>query len=270
MTYSLRDKVVIITGASSGIGAALAEQLGAMGAKIVLAARREERLQEIAAKHPTHSLVVPTDVTDESACKNLIERTIEKFGRLDVLINNAGMSMWTGFAQLEDISVFEKLMRLNYLGSVYCTYHALPHIKQSKGQFVAVSSLAGKNGVPFRTAYCGSKHAMNGFFDSLRAEVKQDGVSVLIACPDFVESEIRHVAFGSDGKPFGSDPMAHEGIMTAEECARQIITGMEKRKRELLMSSRGKLIPIGKILLPNLIDNLAIKATGWPDKGQRK
>ncbi|HLA45652.1 MAG TPA: SDR family oxidoreductase, partial [Aggregatilineales bacterium] len=154
----MRDKVIIITGASSGVGAALARQSGVTGAHLALAARRADALQEVADSCPD-AIAIPTDITDSDACKTLVEKTVAHFGRLDILVNNAGVSMLSRFEDIEDLSILEKLMQVNYLGAVYCTHAALPHLKKSNGLIVGVSSLAGKTGIPLRTGYSASKHA---------------------------------------------------------------------------------------------------------------
>lgn len=256
----MKDKVIIITGASAGIGKSLSQQLGKMGAKVVLAARDEGALNSLSAEIPG-SLVVPTDVTDSEACKHLIERTLDHFGRLDILVNNAGLSMWTLFDQITDLSIFSRIMQVNYLGSVYCTHYALPHLKQSKGLIVAISSLAGKTGVPTRSGYSASKHAMQGFFDTLRIELMGSGVDVCVVSPGFVQSEIRSRALGPDGKPLGKSPIDEPGVMPVEDCAAQIIAAMQARKRELIMGSLR--IRIGmwlRLIAPSIVDNMARKA----------
>lgn len=257
------NKVIIVTGASEGIGRALCLELAHQKAKIVAAARNKKRLDELKKEVEaigSSALVVPTDVTDEKACKNLIETTAAEYGNIDVLVNNAGRTMWTTLEDLSDISIFEQLIRLNYLGSVFCTYYALPYLKKSKGRIVAVSSLAGLSGVPARTGYSASKHAMMGFFESLRIELKGTGVTVTIVAPDFVLSEIHRRALDSSGNPLGESPMQESRIMKAEECAALIVKAMEKRKRLLLTSFRGKVGRWLKLLAPSLVDNIAAKA----------
>jgi short-subunit dehydrogenase len=258
-----QDKVIIVTGASEGIGRALSLALAPQKPKLVIAARNESRLDELKAEiesQGAQALVVPTDVSEESACKNLIEKTIDNWGRLDVLVNNAGRTMWTTLEDMQDTSIIEQIMRINYFGAAYCTYYALPYLKESKGRIAAVSSLAGLTGVPTRTAYAASKHAMFGFFDSLRVELMGSGVSVTMIAPDFVLSEIHRRAFGSDGNPLGKSPMQEEKIMTADECASKIVTAMEKRQRLLIMTSRGKTGRWIKLIAPGLIDGMAQKA----------
>ena len=258
-----QDKVIIVTGASEGIGRALCLALAMQKPKLVLAARNEDRLNELKAEIESkgaHALVVPTDVSQENSCKELIEKTINHWDRLDVLVNNAGRTMWTTLEQVTDTSIIEQIMRINYLGAAYCAYYALPYLKQNKGRIAAVSSVAGLTGVPTRTAYCASKHAMFGFFDALRVELMDSGVTVTMIAPDFVLSEIHRRAFAGDGSPLGESPVQEEKIMTAEECAVQIIEALENRKRLLIMSSRGKVGRWIKLIAPGLIDRVAQRA----------
>jgi short-subunit dehydrogenase len=257
------DKVIVVTGASEGIGRALCLALAPQKPKLVIAARNEERLNELMKEVESkgaQTLIVPTDVTSEEACNRLIRMTIEKWGSIDVLVNNAGRTMWTNFEDITDTSIFEKMMRLNYLGSVYCTYYALPYLKKCKGLIVAVSSVAGITGIPARTAYAASKHALFGFFDSLRIELDGTGVSVTMVAPDFVLSEIHRRALGHDGKPLGKSPLQEDKIMTAQTCAALIVKAMENRERLLLMSLRAKVGRWIRLGSPRLVDNIAKKA----------
>jgi len=204
--------------------------------------------------------VVPTDVSDEAACRALVERTVERFGGVDVLVNNAGVGMLARFEDVTDLSLYERLMRVNYLGSVYPTWYALPYLKKSRGQIVAVSSLAGLTGVPRRTAYAATKHAQVGFFDSLRIELRGTGVSVTVIAPYFVQSEIRKRSPGPDGRTVEASPVKEEEIMSAQECARLVVRAMEKRQRMLVMSFKGKLGRWVKLALPGLVDRMAAES----------
>ena len=257
------DRVVIVTGASEGIGRAFCVALAPQRPRLVLAARNAERLESLAAECRSlgaQAIVVPTDVTDETACRALIATAVAQFGGIDVLVNNAGGTMWTRLDAIADLSIFERLMRLNYLGSVYPTFHALPHLKRGRGRIVAVASMAGLIGVPTRTGYSAAKHAVVGFFDSLRVELADEGVSVTVVCPDFVVSEIHKRALGPDGRPLGDNPMAQSKIMSAEECARLMIDAIERRDRLLVTSSRGRLARWLKLVAPARIDALAARA----------
>jgi short-subunit dehydrogenase len=258
-----KDKVIVVTGASEGIGRALCLALASQCPRLVIAARNEARLndlkKEIAAKG-AQVLVVPTDVTQEASCKNLIQKTIEQWGALDVLVNNAGGTMWTMLEDITDTSIFERLIQLNYLGSVYCTYYALPHLKKSRGLIVGVSSAAGLMGVPTRTAYAASKHAMFGFFNSLRIELDGTGVGVTMVAPEYVLSEIHRRALGPDGRPLRKSPLQENKIMTAQTCAALMVRAMEKRDRLVLTSLRVKVGRWLQIFSPRLIEHIVKKA----------
>jgi short-subunit dehydrogenase len=253
-------KAVVLTGASQGIGRALALALAGQRARLALAARDEAALAAVAAActaRGAETLVVPTDVSDERACRALVERAVERFSRLDALVNNAGVGMLARLDEVTDLSPYERLMRVNYLGSVYPTYHALRHLVASRGQIVGVSSLAGLSGVPGRTAYAASKHAQVGFFDSLRIELHGTGVAVTVVCPYFVQSEIRRRAAGPDGRTVTASPVQESEVMTAEECAARIVRAMERRQRLLVMTLKGRLGRFVKLVAPGLVDRLA-------------
>jgi len=259
----MKGSRIILTGASEGIGRALALALAARGARVALAARDRERLESLAQQCRAaggEALAVPTDVTNQQDLEWLVAETVKTFGGVDAVIHNAGITMWSRFDALHDLSTFERLMEVNYLAPVRLTSLALPHLKTSRGLIVAVASLAGLTGVPERSAYAGSKHAMIGFFDSLRIELAGSGVDVSVIAPDFVVSEIHKRAIGPDGEPLGASPMMQAKIMTAEACAARIVRGMEKRERLVLMTTRGKWGRWLKLLAPSLIDRIAAKA----------
>lgn len=261
-------KTLIITGASDGIGAEMARQLAQRhGAEVglVLAARNEALLEEVARQcrsHGSEVLVAPTDVTDQAQCRTLIERGVERFGWLDALVNNAGVSAQALFEQVqpEDLGWYEDLMRVNLWGSVWCTHAALPHLKASRGQLVAVSSLAGLVGVPGRTAYSASKFAMTGFFEALRAELKPAGVSVTTAYPGVVATRIRYRGYNAAGQPAGTSGLKEDRAMPVEVCARLILDGMGRREREVVLERRAKLGRFLKLLAPGLVENMALAA----------
>ena len=258
-----KGKVVVITGASSGIGRELAYRLATQGAKLSLAARDVERLEAVRAGcegYGGQAIVLPTDVAEQAGCEFLIRKTVAQYGRIDIPVNNAGISMWAYFEEVTDLSIFEKIMRTNYLGGVYCTYHALPHLKASHGQIVGVSSLTGKNGVPTRSGYAASKHAMVGFFDTLRIELASEGVDVTMIYPDFVATEARARAFGPDGIPLGKSPVHEKEVMTVEQCVDLMLPAIQKRKRELVMTPRAKVGQYVKLFAPGLVDNIARRA----------
>ena len=261
---TLADKVVIITGASEGIGRALAKAMAPLGCRLVLTARSQARLhslqEELSSIASMPPLVVPADVTDADACRALIDTCMAHFGRLDILVNNAGMTMWSRFDELEDLAILERVMRVNYLAPAMLTHYALPHLKASRGQVVVVASVAGLTGVPTRSGYSASKHAVMGFFDSLRIELAEHDVAVTHICPDFVVSEIHKRALDGKGKPLGKSPMQEAKIITAEQCAQMMLPAIAGRKRLLITSLRGRLGRWFKIVAPGLIDKIARKA----------
>jgi NAD(P)-dependent dehydrogenase (short-subunit alcohol dehydrogenase family) len=259
-----RDKTVVITGASSGIGRALAVALAERGTRLVLGARGADELAATVSSCEAagaRAIGVPTDVADEAACSRLIDAAVAAFGGVDVLVNNAGISMWARFDELEDMATVERVMRVNYLGSVYCTHHALPHLEASRGLLVAISSLTGKFGTPTRSAYAASKHAVQGFFDSLRVELVGTGVDVLVVSPGFVATDIRAHAVGPDGRPRGVSPRDEaRGTMPLDVCVRQIVKAMERRDRELVMTAKGRIGLWLRLLAPSLVDRMAARA----------
>lgn len=256
----MRDKVVIITGASSGIGKALAFALARKGAKVALASRKIEELLAIEdelKKTGASVISIRTDVTKEQACKELIEQTYAKFGRIDVLINNAGISMRAVLDDLET-NVLHKVMDVNFWGTVYCTKYALPYLQQSHGSLVGIISIAGFIGLPGRTGYAASKFAVRGFLNTVRIENRKKKLHVLVAAPGFTASNIRKTALDASGHQQGESPRNEKNMMSAEECAAIIIKGIEKRKREIIMTFiEGKLAVFLSKWLPGLVDRLS-------------
>jgi short-subunit dehydrogenase len=260
--------VFVITGASDGIGAEIARQLAATHgsqAVLVLAARSAEKLQAVAAQcreRGAQAQAIVTDVAQEAQCRSLVDEAVQRFGRIDVLINNAGVSAQALFADVkpQDLHWYEKLMKVNLWGAVWCTHAALPQLKASRGRIVAVSSLAGLVGVPGRTAYSATKFALTGFFEALRAELKAAGVSVTVAYPGVVATQIRHRGFNAKGEPAGSSGLKEDKAMSVEECARLIIAGMDARRREVVMTARDRFGRFVKLLAPGVIENIALSA----------
>ena len=256
--------VVIITGASKGIGAELARQLARRpGTKLVLAARDAEALERVADECRAcgaAALAVKADVALERDCQALVSGAMLAYGRIDVLVNNAGATMWARFEEIEDVSVLERIMQVNYMGSVYCTRHALPCLRESRGLLVGISSLAGKTGVPTRTGYSASKHAMTGFFDSLRIELEGSGVDVTMIYPGYVATGIRVNASGPDGRPIHVSPVKEGEVMSVEDCCARILRAIDRREREVVMTARGKMGLWLKLLAPGLVDRLARRA----------
>jgi len=258
-----RGQVVVLTGASLGIGAEVAHTLAAESACLVLAARDATRLDAVADTCRLHGAeveAVAVDVTDGAQCRQLVERAIARFGRVDTLICNAGQAMWARAEDVSDWSVFDRLMRVNYLGAVYCALAALPHLRATKGRLVVVSSLAGKTGVPMRTGYAAAKAALGGFFDSLRIELDGSGVSVTVVCPGFVGTGSRARNLGADGQPLGRSPVDEARMMSVAECARQLLDAAEHRDRELVMTARARFGMWLKMFFPSLVDRMAVQA----------
>jgi len=266
------DRVIVITGASDGIGAELARQLSAEKPRLVLAARSAERLEAVAQDcraRGAQALVHATDVTDEAQCRALIDRAVDAFGRLDALVNNAGVSMHAWFEDTTDFSTYERLLRVNFLSCVALTRFALPHLKKTQGLIVGVSSMAGKTGVPARTAYCASKFAVGGFFEALRIELESSGVAVTMIFPGVVATEIRRHGLNADGRTAGVSGLSEEDAMTVQECARQMIGAMRTRRRELVMTGRGRIGMWLKLLAPQVVDRMALAALHKSHGGRR-
>ncbi|WP_430809429.1 MULTISPECIES: SDR family oxidoreductase [unclassified Carboxylicivirga] len=256
----MQDKVIIITGASSGIGLACAREFAQRGAKLALAARSAEKLitieQELKS-NGTEVLSVKTDVSAEEDCKHLVSETLRAYGRIDVLINNAGISMRAAFEDVE-LSVLKQLMDVNFWGTVYCTKYALPALLESKGSVVGVSSIAGFIGLPGRTGYSASKFAMHGFLETIRVENLKKGLHVLIAAPGFTASNVRKAALTATGSSQGETPRKEEKMMSAEAVARHIANAVKKRKRTLVLTFvEGKLTVFLSKWWPKLIDKLS-------------
>ena len=258
--------VIVITGASEGIGAEMARRWalrGRGGVALVLAARRVDRLEAVAASCRAVGacvLVQRCDVGVQADCIALIDAAVSAFGRIDTLVNNAGMSAQALLAEVSDLAWYEQLMRVNHWGSVWCTHAALEPLKATRGRIVAVSSLAGLVGVPGRTAYCGSKFAMTGFFEALRVELAVSGVSVTIAYPGVVATQIREHGLNARGQTAGSSGLDEGGAMSVDECARLIVEGAEARRRDIVMTAKGKLGRWIKLIAPGIVDRLALAA----------
>ena len=261
------SRVFVITGASEGIGAELAMQLARRGHCLVLAARDEQALRSVAAqcqRNGAKAIACRTDVTVEDDCRRLVERALEAFGRIDVLVNNAGISMHAPFDEITDWSTYERLWRVNCLGTIHCTRFAWPHLKEAPGkrggQIVGVNSLAGRTGVPGRTTYCASKFAQAGFLEALRIEAAEHGIAVTVVYPGVVATGIRRRGLNGQGEPAGVSRLDESGAMPVDECARQIIGAIDGRRRELVMTARARVGLWLKLLAPGWVDNLARKA----------
>ncbi|MDR0364206.1 MAG: SDR family oxidoreductase [Bacteroidales bacterium] len=259
MRRSVKDKVVVITGASSGIGLSCARAFFNRGARVVLAARSDEKIQtlkkELNDKGEKRVIAVKTDVSVESDCKNLIAAAVETFGGVDILLNNAGVSMRANFADL-DLNVIRRLMDVNFWGAVYCTKYAYPYIIASKGSIVGISSVAAVHGMPGRTGYSASKYALEGFLETIRVETLKKGVHVMLVVPGFVSTNIRKAALTADGSVQEESPRDESKMMPPEELARRIIRGIERGKRNITTSWEGRYTPFVNFFFPELVDNL--------------
>lgn len=255
---SLKGKIIVITGASSGIGKALAFEAADRGAQLMLAARSEKALEEMVETLRLRGTVVHslrTDVSKEEDCRQLIAHTVKCFGKLDVLIANAGISMRALFADT-DLQVIHKLMNVNFWGMVYCVKYALPHLLESRGSIVGVSSIAGIKGLPGRTGYSASKFALEGFLEALRIENLKTGLHVMIASPGFTASNIRNVALAADGSSQGESPRDEAGMMSAEEVAIHMLDAVVRRKNKLVLTSQGKLTVLLNKFAPSILDKM--------------
>lgn len=254
----MKNKVIVITGSSSGIGEACARMFAFQGSKVVLAARNEKRLLQITQElldNGSEAISVVTDVSVEEDCKNLIDKTINHFGKIDVLINNAGISMRAILNEL-DTSVIRKVMDVNFFGTVYCTKYALPYVLKEQGSVVGVSSIAGYKGLPGRCAYSASKFAMQGFLESLRVENLKNKLHVLIACPGFTSSNIRNTALDKDGLVQSESPRNEKQMMGPDQVAKYIYQSVKKRQNSLVLTMNGKLTVFLNKLFPKLVDRL--------------
>lgn len=254
----MNNKVVIITGASSGIGEALAEIYASKKSKVILASRDIQKLEEVKNKLIARGGVVSViacDVSKESDCKSLIEQTIKLYGQIDILVNNAGISMRALFDDLE-LDVFRKVMDVNFWGTVYCTKYALPYIIKTAGSIVGISSIAGKVGLPGRTGYSASKFAMEGFLESLRVETLKKNVHVLVACPGFTATGIRKNALSAKGSPQSASPRDEGKMMNASQVSDYIYHAVANRKRDLILTGNGKLTVWMKKFFPSRLDKM--------------
>jgi short-subunit dehydrogenase len=251
-----RDKVVVVTGASSGIGKSIAREFALNGSKVVLAARSEEKLLEIVRELQNENLEafsVKTDVSIEGDCKRLIETSVEKYGTIDILINNAGVSMRALFMDV-DLKVLHRLMDVNFWGTVYCTKYALPFLIQQKGSLVGVSSVAGFHGLPGRTGYSASKFAIHGFLETIRIENLKKGLHVMIIAPGFTSTEIRKHALQANGQEQGESPRDEHKLMSPEYVAKWVLKGIRKKKRNKLLTLDGKLTALFQRIIPTVVD----------------
>ena len=253
------NKVVVVTGGSDGIGKALVNTLMDRGAKVATCGRNYDKLYHLQTSHAGTSLITYTaDVSNEADCRNFINEVIKAFGTIDILINNAGISMRALFLETEP-ETLRKVMDVNFWGTVYCTKFALPYIIKQKGTVTGVSSIAGYRGLPGRTGYSASKFAVNGFFEALRTELLETGVNIMWVCPGFTTSNIRNAALNKDAKAQGKSPLDEGSLMTSEECAAQILHAIEKRKRTHVFTMNDKRTVFLNRLIPSVADKLVRK-----------
>jgi len=252
-----RDKIVIITGASSGIGKAAAHEFARNRAKVVLAARSEDKLAAITGdirNEGGEAIYVVTDVSHESDCRRLIEAAVEKYGTINILINNAGLSMRALFEDV-DLKVLRRLMDVNFWGTVYCTKFALPYLVENKGSLVGVSSVAGFHGLPARTGYSASKFAMHGFLETIRIENLKKGLHVMVIAPGFTATEIRKHALVANGEEQGASPRDEAKLDSPEYVAKWILKGIRKKKRNKLLTWDGRFTALLQRIIPTVVDH---------------
>ena len=255
-----KDKVIIVTGASSGIGLASARLFGSCGAKLVLAARSIDKLESLSASvaPAERVLCVKCDVSCEQDCKQMVQAALQRFGRIDILVNNAGISMRAMFADL-DLKVIRSLMDVNFWGTVYCTRYALPYLLETRGSLVGVISIAGYSALPARTGYSSSKYAVRGFLDTIRIEHMKDGLNVLVFAPGYTDSNVRKAALTADGTPQGETPLSEDKLMSAEECARHLARAVLKRRHTKILTLLGKATVVGHSIAPKFTDWVTYK-----------
>jgi short-subunit dehydrogenase len=259
MSSFFKGKIVVVTGGTDGIGKALVEELIEAGASVSTCGRNYDKLYSLQAQYPSaplHTMVA--DVSSENDCRRLMEMTVKIFGGIDMLINNAGISMR---AELKEAStdVIKKVMDINFFGAVYCTKHALPFITEKKGVIVGVSSIAGYRGLPGRSGYSASKFALQGWLEALRTELLESGIHVMWVCPGFTSSNIRNAALNKEGKEQGESPMDEGDMMSAKDCAQRILHAIQKRKRTLVMTFTGKRAVFMNKFFPGLADKMVRK-----------
>lgn len=254
------DKVIIVTGASSGIGLASARLFGREGAKVVMAARSIDKLRALASEVAPEDrvLCVKCDVTSEEDCKALVEAAVARFGRIDILVNNAGISMRAMFGDT-DLKVIHRLMDVNFYGTVNCTKYALPWLLKSKGSVVGVISVAGLSALPARTGYVASKFAVRGFLDTLRIEHLKDGLNVLVFAPGYTESNVRFAALTADGTPQGGSPFEESRLMSADRCAGLMAKALARRRSTVILSTIGRMLVVAHLICPRLADKLTYR-----------
>lgn len=257
----IKDKIAWVTGASSGIGEAVVYELINKGAKVVISARRKEVLEEVRAKssNPENIMILPLDLADIKTFDSKVAEVLAHFGRIDILFNNGGISQ-RGMALETDLSVDRKIMEIDYFGTIALTKAVAPNmVNQKAGHFVVTSSLVGKFGSPWRSSYAAAKHALHGFFDSLRTELHDHNIKVTMVCPGFIKTDVSVNALGSDGNPTGEMDNAQANGMTAHECAKRIINAVENDKLETVIGGTERFGVLLKRLFPGLFAKMILK-----------
>lgn len=256
MNTYFKDKVVVVTGGTDGIGRALVETLIGMGAKVATCGRNHDKLYQLQSAFPSaHLHTMVADVSSENDCRRFMEMTIHNFGGIDVLINNAGISM-RAILKEASMDTIRKVMDINFYGTVYCTKYALDSIIERKGTIVGVSSIAGYRGLPGRSGYSASKWAVQGWLEAVKTELLHSGVHVMWVCPGFTTSNIRNAALNKDAQSHGDTPMDEGKMMPAQECADHILKAIRKRKRSLVLTFTGKRTVFLNKFFPKLADKL--------------
>jgi short-subunit dehydrogenase len=256
MASFFQNKVVIVTGGTEGIGKALVTLLIQQGAKVATCGRNQDKLYQLQMQYPGLPLhTVVADVSNYEDCQNLINSTVKTFGGIDILINNAGITM-RSLLEDTDVAVIRKVMEVNFFGAVYCTKLALPHITESRGSIIGISSVAGYRGLPSRSGYSASKFALQGWLEAIRTELLDSGVNVMWVSPGYTASNIRNAALDQNGNATGESFMDEAGMMTAEECAGHILRAIEKRKRTLVLTFTGKRAVFMNRFFPSLTDRM--------------
>jgi len=254
MSAYFKDKVVVVTGGTDGIGKALVDELLSMNARVATCGRNHDKLYSLQSEYPSaHLHTMVADVSSENDCRRFLETTMKIFGGVDIIINNAGISMR---ALLKDAStdVIKKVMEINFFGMVYCTKYALDSIIERKGTIVGVSSIAGYRGLPGRSGYSASKFAMRGWLESIKTELMDSGVHVMWVCPGFTTSNIRNAALNKDGESQGESPLDENKMMTADECARHILRAIKNKRRTLVLTFQGKQTVFLNKFFPKIAD----------------
>jgi short-subunit dehydrogenase len=257
---TVSKKVFWITGASSGIGAALAYVLAAKGARLILSARRKDELARVKGNCPAEAQadisILPIDLAEPSTLEVSTQAAIQLFGHIDVLINNGGISQRSLVSETS-MEVDRRIMEVNYFGAVALTKHLLPHfISRRSGHYVAISSVTGKFGTPYRSAYAASKHALHGFFDAVRAEHYRDNIRVTMICPGFIHTPITYAALTGDGTPLNKMDEAQFKGKPADWCARKIVRAIERNREEVYIGGKEVLGVYVKRFLPALFSRI--------------